>query len=166
MDELMHGEFERWVPRDGADNTPVKEFEKYLPGQWLARILDADKDERLRLCEVALNSMDTAVACEGRDHQGEIDHLRRTQVRMSIERHEMHQLINWLSAYKGIADSVISYAEHINDDSDADYTRMALAEKINGWASMAKTVQANTQSERQTASDGDSSSGSDTPNKD
>lgn len=166
MEHLSSGELVPMVPRDGADDTPVKEFERYNAGQLLAKILDSDRDTRLALCTSFLTDSDTANKCRMHDHEDEIMHLREYQMRMAAERHQMLHLTQWLSMYKAIADSIISYAEHINDDQDADYSRAALAAKINGWADMAKTTQAKLREIQEASTDGGNAGASDTPNQD
>ena len=154
MDELMRGEFECMVPRDGADDTPVKEFERFNAGQLLARILDGSAEDRLALCTTLLVDVDTATACRMHDHVDEIQFLRQTQAHLALERQQMYQLITRLSLYKAMADSIVEYDEQIdNGDLDDEYTRANLAEKISGWADMAKTTQAHTQGERQATTD-------------
>lgn len=130
------------VSRDGADDTPVQEGVAYNPGQLLARILDADRDERLKLCAVMIDNAGTAIRCEGMDHEGDLSRLRKTYYQLTVERIHMQRLIMWLSMHQGISESVIEFAQNVTDNPKADYTRMALAEKINEWARMAKTTQA------------------------
>lgn len=154
MELLIKGEYVPVVVCDGADNTPVEEFEKYNPGQLLARILYADKDARLEICAQMLNNADVAIRCEAMNHEDELKHLREHQMRMSIERQQMYQIITWLSMYKALADSLTGYADRINGESGDEYTRDNMKAKISGWATMAKTTQARLSEIQEASSDG------------
>lgn len=156
------------VSRDGADDTPVQVVGAvYTPGQLLAKILDADKDERLKLCATIIDNAGVAIRCQGMDHEGDLSRLWKMYHQLSDERIQMQRLITWLGMYKALTDSVIEFAQDVTGNPDADYTRMALADKINGWASMAKTTQAKQCEIQEAPSNGGSADGaSNAPNQD
>jgi hypothetical protein len=88
--------------RGGADDTPVDRLAKPTPGQLIARILDADIDERLVMAERMLDNADTAARCFEMNHEhqvGELAELRsRFSAHMATAQQEIDQLRAQLSA--------------------------------------------------------------------
>jgi hypothetical protein len=88
--------------RGGADDTPVDRLAKPTPGQLIARILDADTEERIALAERMLDDADTAACCFTMNHEdqvGELAELRsRFSAHMATAQQEIDQLRAQLSA--------------------------------------------------------------------